>query len=340
MQALLDILSPLTALTRLSLAPGALPGYLCRDWLEIWLPNSRFQLSRLAVLELHGGGQTKALTLPDQLKSLRHLTVLRLTDVSMDGGRPAVAQLTALEELSITGPEGSLYLIKDATAPALAPSAAGALLRLRVLRLSCNRRPLPPLLLPRLSCLWLGEPLVEPGNEWPWLAVLPSLAELSVIDATAEFDTVGTVRLFGLRQCTGLTALQAIGEGVAAAALWKGPHLQTLRRLDVTLQSVASGGEQTGELGPLRAATLLTELRLRDAWPAAVDVEVLSRMPRLRYLKVERALNALAVQAANKLLQLQRRLAFTEITCMEPSDKCDGDAYVYESSSDSGDELG
>ena len=57
-------------------------------------------------LELRGNSQTGVLKLPQALRGLGQLTLLRFTDVLLDVGQSAVTQLTALVELSIVAPAG------------------------------------------------------------------------------------------------------------------------------------------------------------------------------------------------------------------------------------------
>ena len=228
----------------------------------------------------------------------------------------AVTQLTALAELSVIAPKGrTLHL--QAAAPLALPKDINVLQRLRILRLSCHQRLVPPLLLPQLSCLCLEQPLVEPGDGWPWLAMLPVLAELSIVEAYSGAADAGVVRLVGVSGCRNLTSLRVNGTDAAAMLLENGPYWQMLRRLDVTMTGLA--WSQTGQLSILRAATQLSELRL-SAWPNAADVEVrnLHCMPRLRSLNVELGQHASPAYVANTTGEVQRRLPSVEVRFLEP----------------------
>ena len=166
------------------------------------------------------------------------------------------------------------------------------------------------MLLPQLSSLWLGQPLLKlyDGHNWPWDPTIPSLVELSVVDPRREFSTdwLGAMPVGSV-----LTSLQAIGKGASAMCPLWGPHTKTLRRLDITVQA--------GKLDScLQVAQQLSELRLRGAWPTAADIEVLSCMRRLRVLDMEHAPGDSPALAANTMKQLLRRLPYAEVTCLAP----------------------
>ena len=320
-QGLYEILMPLTALTRLSLA-AASPSDMSSAYFGGRLPNSLCQLSRLAVLELRGHSeQTFPLELPEKLESLGQLTLLRFTDVLTCLGRSAIARLTALVELSIIAPAGCQLGCGPAP-PAALPCDISALQRLRVLQLSCHRRPLPPLVLPQLTLLWLGQPLLQHNDRWQWLAELPALADLSIVEPDTQLIRASASPLLELSMGSGLTSLQAIGAGATGLSLPFGPYLHTLRRLDITLVPATPAGDPTQQLCHLWAATQLSELRLRGAWPGASVIGDLSRMRPLPSLLIEHARNASPAEVANEVLTLQRRLPNMEVTCLEPGISC------------------
>ena len=167
---------------------------------------------------------------------------------------------------------------------------------------------------------------MECGDWWPGLKDLPLLSDLTVIQVGAWAARPQPVGLCGRLLPSGCTSLQAISRRRRGFVPPEGLFfIRTLRRLDVTLETTTTAADSMGQLGALRDATQLSELRLRGLWPIAEDIEVLSRMRRLRSLKVEHALGALLLETGHAVGRLQRRLPSVAVTCVEPDTTCGTD---------------